>query len=219
MQQEQKYYRFSLLTLTILFLIMTFFFLRLSNVISENELVSIDIVWTKIIQEQISEQITPIMNIVTFFGSTLWFAITTIAIFLVFFFIKKRKQEAILFVSTMAFSGAFNQLLKWIFQRPRPTSLSLIEASGHSFPSGHSMASFTFYGLITFLIIFKVNHLAKKVIVVLLAAFIILMIGISRIYLGVHYPTDVLAGFIAGAATLILFLIAYRLTIKKPRHS
>lgn len=197
-----------------IFLIMSYLFWNFSKVVSKTELVSIDSVWVERIQGKISEQITPIMSFFTFLGSTTWLALATLFIFIVLF-IKKRRVEAILFVSTMAFSGIFNQLLKMLYHRPRPTIQPLIEASGYSFPSGHSMASFTFYGLLAFFIILKFKSIVVRLSVIFLTALTISTVGISRIYLGVHYPTDVLAGFTAGAATLAIFLIAYHLTVKK----
>jgi len=203
-----------LITMISIFLIMSYLFWNFSKVVSKTELVSIDSVWVERIQGKISEQITPIMSFFTFLGSTTWLALATLFIFIVLF-IKKRRVEAILFVSTMAFSGIFNQLLKMLYHRPRPTIRPLIEASGYSFPSGHSMASFTFYGLLAFFIILKFKSIVVRLSVIFLTALTISTVGISRIYLGVHYPTDVLAGFTAGAATLAIFLIAYHLTVKK----
>lgn len=197
-----------------IFLIMSYLFWNFSKVVPKTKLVSIDSVWVERIQGKISEQITPIMSFFTFLGSTTWLALATLFIFIVLF-IKKRRVEAILFVSTMAFSGIFNQLLKMLYHRPRPTIQPLIEASGYSFPSGHSMASFTFYGLLAFFIILKFKSIVVRLSVIFLTALTISTVGISRIYLGVHYPTDVLAGFTAGAATLVIFLIAYHLTVKK----
>ena len=197
-----------------IFIILSYLFWNFSKVVSKTELVSLDIIAIDMIQGQISERMTPIMSIFTFLGSTTWLALTTMFIFIMLF-IKKRKLEAFLFVGTMAFSGIFNQLLKMLYHRPRPTIQPLVEATGYSFPSGHSMASFTFYGLLAFFIILKLNHLTGKIAVITLSLLLILFIGVSRIYLGVHYPTDVLAGYTAGIATLIIFFIANHLIVSK----
>ena len=80
----------------------------------------------------------------------------------------------------------------------------IIEESGYIFPSGHSMASMAFYGFIIFLV-WKYVKTNKKWIYTIVLSLLILLIGISRIYLGVHYASDVLAGFILTLAYLIIF--------------
>ena len=103
-----------------------------------------------------------------------------------------------------------NQGLKLLFQRPRP-ELNIIAATGYSFPSGHSMVSMAFYGFLVYMLL-KTNHSNKyKIIGSILLFMIILMIGFSRIYLGAHYVTDVLAGFALG----IIYLVIFTFIIKK----
>lgn len=94
-------------------------------------------------------------------------------------------------------------MLKNTFLRERPTGINIISETGYSFPSGHSLTAMAFYGFIIYLI-YKSNIKNKKIYIILLGL-IIFLIGISRIYLGVHFATDVLAGFIIS----IIFLICY----------
>lgn len=111
----------------------------------------------------------------------------------------------------------FNLLLKELFRRERPELHRLIEEGGYSFPSGHSMASFLFYGMVAvFLYLFVVSRLAKLGIV-LAAVILIACVGASRIYLGVHYPSDVLAGYAAGGAWLVLCLLGMHLVLERRR--
>ena len=103
-------------------------------------------------------------------------------------------------------TGVFllNQLLKFLFKRPRP-EFNLTGAIGYSFPSGHSMVSMAFYGFIIYMI-FKTKHsYIYKIITSSLILVTILLIGFSRVYLGAHYMTDVLAGFSLGIIYLSIF--------------
>lgn len=97
--------------------------------------------------------------------------------------------------------AALNELLKQLFERARPDAFHIVAASGFSFPSGHAMAALCFYGMVAFLVVRKRScqwRLAGTVGAVLLIA----AIGVSRIYLGVHYPSDVVAGYAAGVTWL-----------------
>jgi undecaprenyl-diphosphatase len=102
-------------------------------------------------------------------------------------------------------AGIVNQVLKSIFQRVRPDLFSgPLHLSSYSFPSGHSMGSIACYGMLAVLGIRLVRGRLARVAIGLGAVLLILGIGLSRIYFGVHYPTDVLGGFLAGAIWLVI---------------
>lgn len=94
-------------------------------------------------------------------------------------------------------------MLKLVFRRPRPDVLRLVEQSGYSFPSGHAMNSMIFYGLAAYLLVRRGRHWSRYLVAGFVAV-LVLLIGLSRIYLGVHYASDVLAGFLIGAGWLII---------------
>jgi undecaprenyl-diphosphatase len=124
------------------------------------------------------------------------------------FILGKDKKKASLISINLIINYLLNTLAKYIVQRPRPDEvLRLIEEHGYSFPSGHSMVSMAFYGYIVYLIYKHVDNKPKKYIACFSLLFLIAMIGISRIYLGVHYASDVLAGFLLSVAYLMLFVI------------
>ena len=124
------------------------------------------------------------------------------------FILGKDKKKASLISINLIINYLLNTLAKYIVQRPRPDEvLRLIEEHGYSFPSGHSMVSMAFYGYIVYLIYKHVDNKPKKYIAYFSLLFLIAMIGISRIYLGVHYASDVLAGFLLSVAYLMLFVI------------
>ena len=96
----------------------------------------------------------------------------------------------------------FNYGLKYLFKRERPSLGRLVDAAGFSFPSGHSMVSFAFYGLLFYLVYINLPRTLLRAALLLLIGLFVILVGVSRIYLGVHYPSDVAAGFAAGGAWL-----------------
>ena len=124
------------------------------------------------------------------------------------FVIIKNKKIGISIISNLVIITAINQILKRIVQRPRPTEYRIIEETGYSFPSGHSMVSMAFYGYLIYLIYKYVKNKYLKYISIILLSILICSIGISRIYLGVHYTSDVLAGFMISISYLIIYISA-----------
>ena len=98
-----------------------------------------------------------------------------------------------------------NQLLKFIIQRPRPEGINLVAEQGFSFPSGHSMVAMAFFGLMIWLIWKYKRERTVRIVSCICFALIIILIGVSRIYLGVHYASDVIAGFCVSLAWLALY--------------
>lgn len=155
----------------------------------------------------ITDDMTHFMKFVTFWGSEP--AIAVLAAAIPFFALVFRKKEyyllCLLASANIGFGALFSQILKYLFQRTRPDMSQLVVISGYSFPSGHTMNSLIFYGFVCYQIIKLMKHRSKYIIVAV-PGVLILLIGISRVYLGVHYASDVLAGFIIGAAWLVFFV-------------
>lgn len=128
--------------------------------------------------------------------------VTWVALLLGIFLYKKWWSEAILLAGNLALTGILVALLKNVYQRPRPTIQHLVEEGGFSFPSGHALASTLVVGALVIIVSQRVKkrHL-RHLLQVLLMVFI-LTIMISRVYLGVHYPTDVLGSFLLGLGIL-----------------
>lgn len=103
----------------------------------------------------------------------------------------------------------FESSIKNIFDRERPTLLRLIDITGFSFPSGHAMGSTAYFGSGIYLLN-RLNQGNSKGILIGLCAAMILLISISRVYLGVHYPTDIIAGIIGGVFCIILSTLLLR---------
>ncbi len=142
---------------------------------------------------------------------------TLIFFSLIFILIVKSKKKTIIMAINALNFVVLTQLLKLIFSRPRPLDISMIEETGFSFPSGHSVAALSFYGLLIYFV-WNTNYKKDiKVLITILLCVFILLIGVSRVYLGVHYPSDVIAGFSISLAYLLTYtkLIANYLNKKR----
>ncbi len=138
------------------------------------------------------------MKIITKFGNT---KPVLLMLIITFLFIKM-KNKVLLGSNAVATVGS-NQLLKRIIRRARPDHLRLIKETGFSFPSGHSMISICLYGFLIYLCYTKIKDKRIKIPCIILLSIIILLVGISRIYVGVHYPSDVLGGYLLTISLLI----------------
>lgn len=179
-------------------------FLALAEDVFHKEIMKGDIIGYKIISTfLISDFTTPIAKFITNFGGAIFLIILTITLFVL---IKNKKIGLSIILNLIVITG-LNQILKYILQRPRPTEYRLIEETGFSFPSGHSMVSMAFYGYLIYLIYKYVKNKYLKWISIVLLSTLICSIGISRIYLGVHYTSDVLGGFLISLSYLIVYTL------------
>ncbi len=142
--------------------------------------------------------LTTVMQAASFLGSTLFLVAFGTAL-VIGFVIYKHRHRAIAFTITTVGASILIWILKHIYRRPRPEPFfNTILPSSNSFPSGHSLGSFCFYGALAAILINRTDSRRLQLITLVCTAFLILLIGLSRIYVGVHYPSDVLAGFIIG---------------------
>lgn len=152
--------------------------------------------------------LTTIMMWCSFMGAELTIFLGSIGI--LFLALYHRWKEAFVYGVIFAMGVLLNQILKIFYQRPRPDMDPLIALSSFSFPSGHSMNSFIFYMLLSYYMYRLYPQKHVYIPVFLICCIIILMVGFSRVYLGVHYPTDVLAGYVAG-----FFVVATAILLKR----
>ena len=149
-----------------------------------------------------------IMFLITELGSVWFLGAMSIVVIMALWFKAKDRWSVLFFITAVGGGGLLTQLLKHFYGRERPSINEAIDAVGYSFPSGHSMGSLIFYGFIIFLIVRGPQKEWIKWTVSISLAVLVVLIGISRIYLGAHYPSDVVAGFIAGTIWLLLCLTA-----------
>lgn len=178
-------------------------FLALAEDVFNKEIMNGDIIGYKIISTfLISDFATPIAKFITNFGGAIFLITLTVILVILI----KNKKIGLSIFSNLIIITVLNQLLKRILQRPRPTEFRIIEETGYSFPSGHSMVSMAFYGYLIYLIYKYVENRYVKWISIVLLSILICAIAVSRIYLGVHYTSDVLGGFLVSISYLILFI-------------
>lgn len=150
-----------------------------------------------------SELTTKVMKAFTFCGSTAFIVGLAVGLFIIIM-IKKRKSVAFSTVGTLIVSTLANNIVKLIIRRPRPVYMTVVENT-FSYPSGHMMASTTLYGFLIYLII-KSNFPKKyKIFYGIVFSILIMCVGISRIYLGAHYFSDIFGGFVLSLSLLIGF--------------
>jgi len=136
---------------------------------------------------------------VTKLGST-WGLVIIGSIAGIAFILLRWFRPLVLFVIVMAGQAALHHGFKWLFARPRPPALiNYPLAENFSFPSGHAIAALCLYGAMAWLVATRYENAAAKAGVAIVAAILILLIALSRVYIGIHYPTDVVAGLLAAA--------------------
>jgi membrane-associated phospholipid phosphatase len=133
--------------------------------------------------------------------------IVELVVSLVIFLKLRWRRGAAWLALSMAGALAMDLALKYAFHRPRPQPFFGDAPHSFSFPSGHALCSFVFYAVLAGLIADRVRPLAMRVALGLAAALLVAAIGLSRIYLGVHYPSDVIAGYLAAAIWVSALLV------------
>ena len=169
-----------------------------------------DLAVITVVQDKVSPLLTKLMLLTTALGSTKEFVLITLVCSLIMFFSCSYLLGIYLSISVAFGAGGLNQLLKALFRRERPHILRLATEHGFSFPSGHAMGSVILYGGLAFVLYHLYKGKWPFVVGVIIASVLIILIGISRIYLGVHYPSDVIAGYAGGVAWLLSSVIAFR---------
>lgn len=186
----------------ILFSLCIILFVYLTKLLLLNEIKLFDDMVFNLVVNLRCEPLTIIFKFFSFLCSFYFVIILTIIIML----FSKDKKVTFYIALNVLFCFFLNQTLKFFFARSRPTEINLIVENGYSFPSGHSMLSLAYYGFFVYLILNSNIKRKNKILAIISLALLIFFIGLSRIYLGVHYASDVLAGFAISAAYLILYI-------------
>ncbi|PEA10174.1 PAP2 family protein [Bacillus cereus] len=137
--------------------------------------------------------------------------ITTLIISLLVFWKKRYYAAMIVYPMAILTTHIVNKGIKEVVKRSRPSLNEALDALGYSFPSGHAMLSIMTFGFLAYIIAANWKSVAGKYGITILMGILIVLIGLSRVILNVHYPTDILAGYCAGGILLIIAIYCHRL--------
>ena len=158
------------------------------------------------LQSYVSHGKNRVMLFITFLGKHQFLIPANLVLIFYFLFATHQNWFSIRVITIALSSLLLMFLLKYLFQRKRPLSPLLKAAKGLSFPSGHAIMAVTFYGLLLYIFLYTIEIAWLKYLLVFLLLLLIILIGSSRVYLRVHYASDVLAGFIIGLLWLLISL-------------
>ena len=193
-------------------------FVELLEDVLEGELMRLDAVAYQLFVETLrNDQLTPVME--SF--SALATPVSLVVFLVVIAGFAPGRRPGLCCAVNLVLVVVLNQVLKELVQRPRPEGIGLVAETGFSFPSGHSMVAMAFFGLLVWLIWRYERDRTMRIVCCVALSAVIVAVGISRIYLGVHYASDVIGGFCVSLAWLALYtrVVAPLLLDGKEQHA
>jgi undecaprenyl-diphosphatase len=193
------------------------FFVALALAVAQGHTQSFDVAVRDTIHSWATPLLTGAMSGATQLGSAT--VLLPLGVILVWrLYVAGRRRAAALLAITAVGAQVFDQALKFEFRRPRPeVFFGLAQPGSYSFPSGHSLSSCCFYGVLAAILTMGAVPRRRKVLIWALAAVVTLSVGFSRVYLGVHYPTDVLGGYAVAVVWVAMVRAAYEVWLAKSR--
>lgn len=217
-RNEDLPYYITIAIAALLFIVALNGFVELTDELAERELGPFDEFVTEYVTSFRSDALTVFFTFATDLGDRNAYIIVT-ALLTAFYLIKHRSWKFILqTVLVLLLATLSNIVLKQVINRSRPALEHLVTVNTLSYPSGHSMSAMAFYGFLIFLCLQYQMARWLKVVIITILIFIILAVGISRIYLGVHYPSDVAGGFIGGLIWVGFCVVLFTLIDLLRRH-
>lgn len=179
----------------------------------------VDLALAHALHDATSPPVTAVLRAVTFLGEG-W-SQATIGVLVALGLLKsRRKLWTLAWIIAVSGGGILNTVLKHVYARPRPVFADpILTASGFSFPSGHSMGTFVLAGMAAYLGVLHTNGRLRHVAIVAGALGWAVTMGFSRMYLGVHYLTDVVGGYAAGSCWLAVCISGVEIARRRPRHA
>lgn len=186
----------------IIIIVLSLLFIVLCILVKLDLLSNIDESVYKFITSNMNDTTTNIYKVITFFGSTI-FMVGLCVLLLVLFIILKKNIYGYIISGTLIFSTIMNNVIKVIIRRERPIYM-IVRETTFSFPSGHTMASVSMYGILIYLINKSNTNKKLKIILSIILGMIPLMVATSRIYLGAHYFSDILGAIMLATIVLLI---------------
>lgn len=208
--QELPYY-LSILIAAIVFGIALKGFIELTDGLRENRLPPYDNAVTDFVISFRSPGLTEFFQLITEMGDRIVYIAITIILGLFFWFRFRNRKFVFQIVLVLILSSLSNVMLKQALNRSRPVMDHLVEVNTLSYPSGHAMSAMAFYGFLIYLCVRYKMKRWLRVFFVTVLVMIVLSVGLSRIYLGVHYPSDVAAGLIGGLIWVTFSVAAFNI--------
>ena len=185
----------------ILLICLIIFFIFITTLVIFNKINFIDSSVYNFLISFKNDSLTNFFRFVTKFSNVAFLVIFVLIVLLIL-----RNKDAVFVIFNLIFLRLLNYVIKIIIKRDRPNILRLIKIGEYSFPSGHAMISMGVYGYLIYLIYKKIKNPYIKYLGIIILSLLIILIGISRIYLGVHYFSDVVAGYTLSLIYLIIFI-------------
>jgi undecaprenyl-diphosphatase len=190
------------------------------EVVAGREVAAFDVAFARALQQDASPAWQRVFRVVTWFGSTQVLVILSLPV-AVQLFLSRRRALAVGWILGQAGGGLLVLTLKNVFQRTRPEFADAVLAnSSFSFPSGHALSTFVFCGLGAYVLLRSTRSWTRGAVVVAAAVGWCLLMGFTRLYLGVHYASDVVAGLVAATAWVAVCVSATEAALRRParRH-
>ncbi|MEX0967582.1 MAG: phosphatase PAP2 family protein [Bacteroidia bacterium] len=167
-----------------------------------------------------SDGLTLFMTIITWLGGPLGYLLIMAGLGSYLYFVHAHWRYTIQVFVVLLLAGLVNIILKEWIDRPRPAGDHLVEVFSLSYPSGHAMSAMSFYGFLIYIAFTNLTHSWSRYLLSASLVILIFLVGLSRVYLGVHFPSDVAAGFLAGLFWVALCILIFNLiTIyRRQRH-
>lgn len=220
-RNEDLPYYVTIVISAILFIVALNGFVEITDELADNQLTGFDGSVSEYVISFRNNTLTDFFIFVTHLGDRDAYVLITVCLAAYYFF-KRRSGKFIVQTTLVLLLATFsNIVLKRFFNRERPELEHLVSVNTLSYPSGHSMSAMAFYGFLIYLCLRYRMRAWLKIFFVLLLSTAIISIGMSRIYLGVHYPTDVAAGFIGGFIWIAFCAVVFNLfeLLRKRPHS
>ena len=185
----------------ILLICLIIFFIFITTLVIFNKINFIDSSVYNFLISFKNDSLTNFFRFITKFSNVAFLVIFVLIVLLIL-----RNKDAVFVIFNLIFLRLLNYVIKIIIKRDRPNILRLIKIGEYSFPSGHAMISMGVYVYLIYLIYKKIKNPYIKYLGIIILSLLIILIGISRIYLGVHYFSDVVAGYTLSLIYLIIFI-------------